>query len=96
LASTCGIDWSERHHDVALVSPDGTVVARARVGHDITGFGQLVELLAEHSAEDAAGPTAIEIAIESDKGLLVAALRAAGFVVCQRILKIDPSGFGRF
>ena len=77
MANTCGIDWSERHHDVAIVNQDGAMVARARVSHNITGFGQLVELLAEHAAE----PTSIEIAIESDKGLLVAALRAAGFVV---------------
>src|SRR4051794_29272248 len=63
------------------------MVARARVNHDITGFGQLVELLAEHAAE----PTAIEIAIESDKGLLVATLRAAGFVV----FAINPRAVAR-
>jgi transposase len=88
LANTCGIDWSERHHDVAIVNHDGAMVARARVSHDITGFGQLVELLAEHAAE----PTAIEIAIESDKGLLVAALRAAGFVV----FAINPRAVARY
>jgi transposase len=92
LANTCGIDWSERHHDVAIVSPDGTVVARARVGHGITGFGRLVELLAEHAAEEAVEPSAIEIAIESDKGLLVAALRAAGFVV----FAINPRAVARY
>jgi transposase len=88
LANTCGIDWSERHHDVAIVNQDGAMVARARVSHNITGFGQLVELLAEHAAE----PTAIEIAIESDKGLLVAALRAAGFVV----FAINPRAVARY
>jgi hypothetical protein len=72
LVNTCGIDWSERHHDVAIVNQDGAVVARARVGHDITGFGRLAELLAGHAAEDAAELTAIEIAIESDKGLVSA------------------------
>jgi transposase len=92
LANTCGIDWSEHHHDVAIVNHDGAMVARARVNHDIIGFGQLVELLAEHAAEDAAGPTAIEIAIESDKGLLVAALRAAGFVV----FAINPRAVARY
>jgi Transposase len=56
LANTCGIDWSERHHNLAIVDPDGAVVARTRVRHDITGFGQLVALLAEHAPE----PNAIE------------------------------------
>ncbi len=88
MANTCGIDWSERHHDVAIVNQDGAMVARARVSHNITGFGQLVELLAEHAAE----PTSIEIAIESDKGLLVAALRAAGFVV----FAINPRAVARY
>jgi transposase len=88
LASTCGIDWSKRHHDVAIVDSDGEVVARRRVSHDITGFGQLVDLLAEHAAE----PTAIEVAIESDKGLLMAALRAAGFVV----FAINPRAVARY
>jgi transposase len=88
LASTCGIDWSERHHDVAIVDQDGAVVARARVSHDITGFSQLLALLADHASE----PTTIEIAIETDKGLLVAALRAAGFVV----FAINPRAVARY
>jgi transposase len=88
LANTCGIDWSERHHDVAIVNHDGAMVARTRIRHDITGFGQLVALLAEHAPE----PTAIEVAIESDKGLLVAALRAAGFVV----FAINPRAAARY
>jgi transposase len=88
LASMCGIDWSERHHDVAIVDQDGAVVARARVSHDITGFSQLMALLAAHASE----PTTIEVAIETDKGLLVAALRAAGFVV----FAINPRAVARY
>ena len=30
----CGIDWAEDHHDVALVDPDGTLVAKRRIGDD--------------------------------------------------------------
>ena len=64
MSKTCGIDWSERHHDVAIVDDQARVVGRARVSDDAAGFTRLLELLAEHSdGED--GP--IEIAIETDK-----------------------------
>lgn len=79
MSKTCGIDWSERHHDVAVVDEDARVVVRARVGDTAGGFGQLLELLAEHS--DEGDPGSIDVAIESDKGLFVAALIAAGFTV---------------
>jgi transposase len=88
VTTTCGIDWSERHHDVAIVDADAAVVARARVSNDATGFGQLMRLLATHAIE----PTTIEIAIETDKGLLVAALRAAGLVV----FAINPRAVARY
>ena len=44
---TCGIDWSEKHHDVALVDAGGTLVARRRVTDDVTGWKALLELFAE-------------------------------------------------
>jgi transposase len=88
VTSTCGIDWSERHHDVAIVDADALVVARARVSNDASGFGQLIQLLAAHASD----PTAIEIAIETDKGLLIAALRAAGFAV----FAINPRAVARY
>lgn len=35
----CGIDWSERHHDVAIVDRDGQVVAKQRVSDDWASLG---------------------------------------------------------
>ena len=78
LPKTCGVDWSEAQHDVAIVDDQGRVVARARVSDDAAGFSQLLELLAEHGDGE---PMPIEIAIETDKGLFVAALTAAGFTL---------------
>ena len=78
VGRTCGIDWSEAQHDVAIVNDQGGIVARARVADDAAGFGQLLELLAEHGEDE---PTRIEIAIETDKGLFVAALVTAGFTL---------------
>ena len=35
---TCGIDWSERHHDVALVDRDGALDAKRRLGESVEGL----------------------------------------------------------
>ena len=72
---TCGIDWAENHHDVALVDQDGKRVARLRIGDDAAGHTRLLELLAEHG-DSAQEP--IPVAIETPRGLLVAVLRATG------------------
>ncbi|GAA4511528.1 IS110 family transposase [Nonomuraea ferruginea] len=87
---TCGIDWSEKHHDVAFMNADAVIVARARISDDLAGFRRLMELLAEYAGEE--GPTSVEIAIETDKGLLVAALAAAGFT----LFPINPRAVARY
>jgi transposase len=74
----CGIDWGETRHDVAIVDQDGKVVSRAKITTGADGFAALLDLLAE------AGDTAddlIPVAVETDHGLLVAALRAAGRII---------------
>ena len=48
---TCGVDWAEAHHDVALVDGDGVVVARARIDTGATGFNKLLALIAEHERQ---------------------------------------------
>ena len=71
----CGIDWSERHHDVALVDQDGALIAKRRIGESMEDFAELLTLLAE-AGDSAEEP--IPVAIETSRGLLVAALRATG------------------
>lgn len=41
---TCGIDWAEDHHDVALVDESGKLLAKRRIGDDVNGYRQLAEL----------------------------------------------------
>jgi len=41
LTLFCGIDWAESHHDVAIIDDTATVIAKARVGDDATGFARL-------------------------------------------------------
>ena len=85
---TCGIDWSERHHDVALMDEAGTVVCRLKIGTGVPGFTELMATIAEHSAD----PRGVPVAIETDKNLLVAALQAAGMTVCA----INPRAVARY
>ena len=37
MAITCGIDWAESHHDVALMDDRGSIVARARIATGLSG-----------------------------------------------------------
>ena len=44
---TCGIDWAEIHHDIALADETGHIVARARIDTGAAGFTDLLRLIAE-------------------------------------------------
>jgi len=85
----CGIDWATDHHDVAVVDDDGRVVARGRVGNNAAGFAQLLTLLAD-AGDSATHP--IPVAIETDRGLWVAALRETG----RAIYPINPLAASRY
>jgi transposase len=89
LNSFCGIDWAEGHHDIAIVDGEGKLVAKKRISDDSAGFTVLTEMLA------AAGDSfddAIPIAIETPRGLLVAALRATG----RPVFAINPLAVARY
>jgi transposase len=85
----CGIDWAEDHHDIALVDRDGKLLARRRITDDPAGLAQLLDLLAEHgdTAQDPA-----PAAIETPRGLLVAALRATG----RKVYPVNPMAVARY
>ena len=84
----CGIDWAEQHHDVAVVDPAGRVLAQQRVSDDLAGFTALTEVL------DRLAPTRgqVGIALETDRGLFVHALRDAGY----RVFAINPKAVDRY
>jgi hypothetical protein len=84
----CGIDWAEDHHDVALIDADGKQLAKRRIGDDAAGFAVLLELLAE-AGDDTEDP--VPVAIETNRGLLVACLRASG----RPVFAIPRSALGR-
>ncbi|MFC5754315.1 IS110 family transposase [Actinomadura rugatobispora] len=86
---TCGIDWAERHHDVALVDADGQLLARRRISDDVAGWQALADLLAEHGDQ---ANEQIPVAIETSRGLLVSCLRATG----RRVYAINPLAVARY
>jgi transposase len=93
-----GDDWAEDHHDVELVDDAGRRLARARLADGLDGLSRLHALIAEHSPEEWADLPAEEAArrvvlgIETDRGLWVQALIAAGYVV----FAINPMQVARY
>lgn len=86
----CGVDWSERHHDVAVVDEAGRLLASRRISDDVAGFTALTRLLAEYAGGETFTP--VDVALETDRGLLVAALRAGG----HRVWAINPKAVDRY
>src|ERR1700739_1939485 len=72
-----GDDWAEQHHDVFAMDEAGRRLGSRRLPEGLIGTRQLHELIAEH-AED---PDQVVIGIETDRGLWVGALTAAGYQV---------------
>jgi transposase len=89
MGLTCGIDWAEAHHDVAILDGLGDVLAERRIGVDAAGFVELLGLLAEcgESADEL-----IPVAIESSSLLLVAALVGTG----RKVYAINPLAVSRY
>ena len=83
-----GIDWAEAHHDVCVLDPEGEVLAARRIPEGLEGVARLHALLAEH----AESPTEVIVGIETDRGLLVTALLAAGYLV----YAINPLAASRY
>jgi transposase len=72
-----GVDWGERHHGLCLLDQDGAVLATRRIVDGLAGVGELHALVAAHAQD----PAQVAVGIETDRGLLVGALLAAGYLV---------------
>lgn len=83
-----GVDWAEEHHDVCLLDEQGKVLGRARVANSLEGVSRIHALIADHSDE----PDTVVVGIETDRGLLVQALVAAGY----QIFAINPLAVDRY
>ena len=83
-----GDDWAEDHHDVYLMTDTGDRLASRRLPEGLAGIGRLHELIAEHAQD----PAQVVIGIETDRGLWVDALTAAGY----QMFAINPLAAARY
>ena len=86
-----GVDWAEDHHDVCVVNAGGRVVAKGRVPQGIAGVAWLHELV-DLGRDDPKAPVEVVLGIETDRGLLVRALLAAGYAV----VAVNPMAVDRY
>jgi transposase len=83
-----GHDWAEAHHDVHVEDAAGRWLAAARLPEGIEGVRRFHELIAAHAGE----PGDVTVATETDRGLFVGSLVAAG---C-RVLAVNPLSTSRY
>jgi hypothetical protein len=88
-----GDDWAEDHHDVEIQDETGRKLAARRLPEGAAGIARLHELIGEHLDPSADGdPGQVVLAIETDRGLWVQALIAAGY----QVYGLNPRQVARF
>ena len=83
-----GVDWAEAHHDVCVKDESGATVVKRRIPDGIDGVRAFHELLAG-LVDD---PAEVLVGIETDRGLLVGALVAAGY----QVFAVNPYSASRY
>ena len=83
-----GHDWAEAHHDVHVEDDQGQRLAKARLPEGVEGVARFHELVADLVDE----PGEVTIATQTDRGLFVGALVAAGY----RVLAVNPMSTSRY
>ncbi len=83
-----GLDWSEEHHDVHIEDVEGRRLAAARLTDGLGGLARFHELVADHVQD----PSQVLVACETDRGLFIGALIAAGY----QVLAVNPLSTSRY
>jgi transposase len=83
-----GDDWAEDHHDIHVMNADGARLASRRLPEGLPGISGFHELVAAPAAE----PGQVVIGIETDRGLWVQALGAAGY----QVYAVNPLAVARY
>jgi transposase len=83
-----GVDWAEAHHDVFVQDVDGKRVAGGRLPEGVGGIARFHEMVGAHAEE----PDEVVIGIETDRGLFVGALVAAGY----QVFAVNPMSTSRY
>lgn len=83
-----GHDWAEAHHDICIQDDKGTMLTRRRVPDGIAGMAALHELIGRHTDQ----PGDVVVGTETDRGLFVAGMVAAGY----RVFAVNPLSTSRY
>ena len=83
-----GVDWAEAHHDVHVQDEDGKRLGGGRLPEGVEGIARFHDLVGGHVDE----PGEVVIGIETDRGLFVAALVAAGY----QVFAVNPMSTSRY
>ncbi len=83
-----GDDWAEASHDVHLMNNNGDKLAAKRLPEGLEGIAAFHELVADHIDD----PSEVIIGIETERGMWVQALIAAGYTV----FAINPLSVSRY
>jgi hypothetical protein len=83
-----GVDWAEAHHDVFVQDEDGKRLAGGRLPEGVEGIARFHEMVGHHAEE----PAEVVIGIETDRGLFVGALVAAGY----QVFAVNPMSTSRY
>jgi hypothetical protein len=83
-----GVDWAEAHHDVYIQGEDGQRLGSARLAEGVEGIALFHDLAGRHVDE----PGEVVVGIETDRGLFVAALVAAGY----QVFAVNPMSTSRY
>jgi transposase len=79
-----GLDWASDHHDVIVVDDQGAVVCELRFEHTATGWAELRKKLRAYEP--------LAVAVETNQGLSVEQLLAAGYTV----YPVNPKSASRY
>ncbi len=74
-----GVDWADTHHDIVIIDDLGRQISSFRVTHTPEGLNELTGQLAALSGPE--NKAAMACIVETNHGLLIAALLEAGFAV---------------
>jgi len=88
MAVFVGDDWAEAHHDVHLMNEAGDRLAAKRVPEGLEGIAALHAMVAEHALD----PGEVVVGIETERGMWVQALIAAGY----QVYAINPLSVSRY
>src|ERR1700738_4628007 len=83
-----GVDWAEAHHDVHVQDEHGKRLGGGRLAGGGGGIARFHERVGVHVEE----PAEVVIGIETDRGLFVAALVAAGY----QVYAVNPMSTSRY